>query len=265
MFTGMTAPVASYTVSGTRFGVRWVAETGSTNADLLADARAGGAEGAVLVADHQTAGRGRLGRTWEAPAGAGLLFSVLLRPTLPAEATHLVTTALGLAALDALPGLPAGLKWPNDLVLATPDGERKLAGILAESVIEGDRVTAVVVGMGINVAWGDADGLPAEIRALGVALDEAGVVVERRSLLDAVLGAFEKRYAALADEAGRAVLVADYRDACVTLGRGVRVELAGETLEGDAVDIGGGGELVVEPAGGGTRVSVLAGDVVHVR
>ena len=125
-------------LAGSRFAdVRWVAETGSTNADLLALARDGAPEGIVLVADHQTAGRGRLGRTWEAPPGASLLVSVLLRP--PAAVADAVTMAAGVAmadAVDEVAGVHARLKWPNDLVVAV-DGptadDRKLAGILAEA------------------------------------------------------------------------------------------------------------------------------------
>src|SRR3954452_9704987 len=124
-------------LAGTRFGdVRWVDETGSTNADALALARQGAPEGIVLVADHQTAGRGRQGRTWEAPAGASLLTTILLRP--PAAVAGLVTMAVALAASDAVAdvaGFEPRLKWPNDLVWPG-DGSapaRKLAGILAEA------------------------------------------------------------------------------------------------------------------------------------
>src|SRR5687768_9699564 len=116
MVTGMPGDRAKQALSGTRFGVRWVTETGSTNADLLEAARDGAAEGAVLVADHQSAGRGRLGRSWEAPPGASLLMSVLLRPTLALDQVHAVTAAVGLAAAyacHAVAGFRPGLKWPN--------------------------------------------------------------------------------------------------------------------------------------------------------
>ncbi|MCZ7534797.1 MAG: biotin--[acetyl-CoA-carboxylase] ligase [Acidimicrobiia bacterium] len=134
---------------GTRFAeVRWFAEIDSTNRYLLDEAAASAPEGLVAVADVQTAGRGRLGRRWEAPSGASLLASALLRPDLPAERLHLVTVAAGVAAARAvadLAGIRAGLKWPNDLVI----GGRKLAGLLAET--PGGR--ALVVGMGLNVKW----------------------------------------------------------------------------------------------------------------
>ena len=123
--------------------VRWVAETGSTNGDLLdGGSRAGRAEGVVLVADHQTAGRGRLGRTWEAPPGASLLVSVLLRPSSAPADADLVTAAAAVRRWPRRaarsPRSPPGLKWPNDLVVVAGDGSRPQAraGILAESVVE---------------------------------------------------------------------------------------------------------------------------------
>ena len=127
--------------------VERVVETGSTNADALAAARAGAPEGLVIMADHQTAGRGRLGRSWEDEPGDSLIVSVLLRPPLAPTQLHRLTQAVALAAKDAcssVGGFRPDLKWPNDLVV----GERKLAGILAESIVEDGRVGAVVVGMG---------------------------------------------------------------------------------------------------------------------
>lgn len=155
-------------LTGTRFGdVRWLAATGSTNSDAMALARDGEAEGVVVVADHQSAGRGRQARTWVAPPGGSLLVSVVLRP--PARVAGSVTMAAAVAmaeAVEEVSGVVAGLKWPNDLVVATDDGDRKLAGILAEadwpagSTISGgyrapapDDRTVVVVGIGLNVTW----------------------------------------------------------------------------------------------------------------
>ena len=183
MFTGMSmggarspgdervtagADRARAALAGTRFGdVRWVVTTGSTNSDAMAAARDGAAEGLVVVADHQTAGRGRQARTWVAPRGGSLLLSVLLRP--PARVAGAVTMAAAVAmaeAVEQVADISPGRKWPNDLVVATDDGDRKLAGILAEadwpagSTVSGgyrapaphDR-TVVVVGIGINVTW----------------------------------------------------------------------------------------------------------------
>jgi BirA family transcriptional regulator, biotin operon repressor / biotin---[acetyl-CoA-carboxylase] ligase len=226
---------------GTRFSdVRWFERIDSTNRYLLDCAGAGADEGTVAVADEQTAGRGRLGRTWVAPAGSALLVSVLLRPRLPAERTHLVTLAAGLAALEAvgeLSELQAGLKWPNDVVV----DDRKLAGILAE----GDGAGAVIVGMGCNVR---PDVLPAELAAIATA-----VPVDRKELLVAWLRAYDARLAALDSVVAAAIA----RSA--TLGRRVRVELANETFEGTATSLTDEGFLVVDG-----RV-VSAGDVVHLR
>src|SRR4051794_23009041 len=142
------------TSNGRFSDVRWLDEVDSTNRVLLDEARGGADEGAVVVADHQTAGRGRLGRTWVAPPESGLLLSVLLRPTFGVELAHLATAAVGLAAADAcrdVAGVVAGLKWPNDLVAVAPDGqERKLAGVLAEADLRGGVLAAIVVGIGIN-------------------------------------------------------------------------------------------------------------------
>ncbi|MEA3018492.1 MAG: BirA family transcriptional regulator, partial [Actinomycetota bacterium] len=157
MFTAVSGEAAKRAMAGSRFAdLRWVDETGSTNADLLALARDGAPEGIVLVADHQTAGRGRAGRSWVAPPGSSLLLSVLVRP--PASVAGLSSMAIALAAADAvgdLAGFRPRLKWPNDLVWpgdgTAPD--RKLAGILAEAHWPSEHEVAVVVGIGVNVNW----------------------------------------------------------------------------------------------------------------
>jgi BirA family biotin operon repressor/biotin-[acetyl-CoA-carboxylase] ligase len=228
-------------LAGTRFtDVRWFERIDSTNRYLLACASEGAAEGVVAVADEQTAGRGRLGRTWVAPAGSALLVSVLLRPHVPADRTHLVTLAAGLAALEAvgeLSGAHAGLKWPNDVVV----DDRKLAGILAEA----DGAGAVIVGMGCNVR---PDALAEELAPIATAID-----VDRGQLLAAWLQAYDARLSALDS------VVAEAGARSATLGRRVRVELAHETFEGTATALTDEGFLVVD-----TRV-VSAGDVVHLR
>jgi len=279
---------------GTRFAaVHRFGEIDSTNRYLLDAARAGAPEGTVAVADYQRAGRGRLGRRWEAPAGSNLLVSVLLRPVLPADELHLCTTAVALAAADACAaaaGLAPGLKWPNDLVV----GERKLAGVLAEAAPSAPTTGApgvrpaggggpaagqvVVVGLGLNVGWpppGDggsrlpgppepgASDLEEVLRTATSIRRETGAAVTPSDLLDAVLVALEPRLDDLGDTAGRARLAEEYRRRCVTLGRAVRVSCAGETFTGTASDVTGAGHLVVE-VGRGVR-TVAAGDVVHLR
>jgi BirA family biotin operon repressor/biotin-[acetyl-CoA-carboxylase] ligase len=231
-----------------------VSEVDSTNRTLLERARRGAPEGIVLVAAHQTAGRGRLGRTWESLPGSALLVSVLLRPDLPIARAHLLTFAAGIAARDAcelVAGCRPCLKWPNDLIVESGESTRKLAGLLAESVVDGSKLTAVVVGMGLNLRPG---GVPEG----GVGLDElAGAQVDRDELLRVWLDRFEVWLAAL----GTDELLDAYRAASATLGREVLVTLPGSSYRGRAVDIGPDGQLVVEVAGG--RRSVVAGDVEH--
>jgi BirA family biotin operon repressor/biotin-[acetyl-CoA-carboxylase] ligase len=261
-------------MSQTRFAdVRRFESIDSTNRYLLEEARAGAHEGVVAVADYQTAGRGRLGRSWEAPAGANLLLSVLLRPAIGASERHLATTTVALAALDAIgvvdPGAPTAvsIKWPNDLV---DRSGRKLAGILAES----DLVAAsaaeglappVVVGIGINVNWPaiDAD-LPAELAGLAVSLSQLmGAHVDREALLGALLSALEPRAAALDSVVGRARLAEELASRCSTIGTRVRVDLPDGSFEGTATGISPDGHLVVA-TDESIRI-VVAGDVVHVR
>lgn len=240
------------------FQVEWVSETGSTNADLLAAARQGSEPNRVLAADYQSAGRGRRGRTWEAAPGSSLLFSVLTRPEIPVAAAHLVTTALALGALEAcdtLAGVRPGVKWPNDLVVE----DRKLAGVLAESVVAGDRLEAVVVGMGLNVRTGAA---PSEVVDVAVALEDVcGSAVDRRKLLAAVLTGFAYWMDQIEEPAGQTALIDAVRRESATLGRRVSVQLGdGTVLKGLAEDLDERGALLLE---GGVRIVV--GDVVHLR
>ena len=169
-----------------------VAVTGSTNADLL---RRGGAEGQVLVAESQVAGRGRMGRSWVSAPGASLTFSVLLRPvSVPAARRGWLPLLTGVAVASAVrdvSGVAAVLKWPND-VLA---GSRKLAGILAEQ--SGD---AVVIGIGLNVAT-PADALPVSPSGLpATSLLVEGASVSREALLAGILRELERRYTAFRDD-----------------------------------------------------------------
>ena len=217
-------------LSGTRFrDVHWLDQVDSTNRLAAEMARAGAPDGTVVGAEHQTAGRGRRGRTWESAPGSSLLVSVVRRPV-PA----LVTLAAGLAAAracEAVAGVAATLKWPND-ILATGG---KLGGILSELV--GD---AVVVGLGLNVDWRGP--LPAAAAALGPGADRGELLVAWLTALDAP-----------------GDVLAGYRARCSTIGRRVRVELPGGSIEGTAEGITDEGALVVDGR------AILAGDVVHVR
>lgn len=256
----MPGDLAKRALDGSRFAdVRWVDSTGSTNADLLALARSGASEGVVLVADHQTAGRGRQGRAWTAPPGASLLLSILLRPA--AAAAQTTTMAVAVAAAEAvheLAGFQPRLKWPNDLVWPG-DGsalDRKLAGILAEADWAAVDNVAVVVGIGINVVWPDE--LPDELAEIAVAINHiAHVQIDREQLLIALLRRLDRWLYA-------PELVARWRELSATLGRRVRILLPAGNLTGTAVDVDERGHLVVETANGERR-TVAVGDVVHVR
>ena len=241
-----------------------VASLPSTMARAAELAVGGAAEGATVVADQQTQGRGRLGRGWVAPPGSSLLLSVVLRPPLPGEAVWLTVAAAGVALAGAVEAVAAvgavGLKWPNDLEL----GGRKAAGLLAEAHLEGERLGWVVLGMGVNVSQRRED-LPPELadRATSVAL-VVGAPVDRVALLAAWAERFVDGYRHLAAGELGPVLAA-YRRRLVTLGRRVRAERVGaEPVVGTAVDLTATGGLVVQ-TDAGARVDVLAADVQHLR
>ena len=244
-------------------------------AELAAE---GAPEGATVVADRQTQGRGRLGRGWVAPPGSSLLLSVVLRPPLPREAVWLTAAAAGVALAAAVevvaagpgppvdrganlepPGPPVGLKWPNDLEF----GGRKAAGLLAEAHLEGQRLSWVVLGMGVNVTQRREDLPGLADRATSVAL-ALGAPVDRAALLAAWAERFVDGYRHLAaGEPGP--LLAAYRRRLVTLGRRVRADRVGaEPVVGTAVDLTATGGLVVQ-TDAGARVDVLAADVHHLR
>jgi BirA family biotin operon repressor/biotin-[acetyl-CoA-carboxylase] ligase len=241
-----------------------VEETASTNVDVVAAARAGAAEGLVVVAEHQHAGRGRAGRRWSSPPRAGLAVSVLLRPGgAPARWGWLPLLA-GVALAEAVTrvaGVPATLKWPNDLLV----GDGKCAGVLAE--VAGD--DAVVVGFGLNVSLRAGElpePAPGGLPATSLALAGAGTT-DRGMLLCALLSSIERWYGqwrATGGDVERCGLRAAYLRDCATVGRPVRVQLPdGVTLAGTADTVDAAGRLVLRTAAG-VR-SLAAGDVVHLR
>ncbi|WP_374230923.1 biotin--[acetyl-CoA-carboxylase] ligase [Streptomyces sp. UNOC14_S4] len=243
-----------------------VARTGSTNSDLVAAASAGTArEGAVLVAEEQSAGRGRLDRTWSAPPRSGLFFSVLLTPGpgVPAERWGWLPLLAGVATASALArtaGVDTALKWPNDLLVTVDGQERKAGGILAERA--GD---SVVVGIGLNVTL-RADELPVPTAGSLALAGARGT--DRDPLLRAVLRSLEEWYGAwrrAGGDPGASRLREAYAAGCATLGRTVRAELpGGRELVGEAVAVDGDGRLVLA-TGEGVQRPVGAGDIVHLR
>ncbi|MGQ4421302.1 biotin--[acetyl-CoA-carboxylase] ligase [Streptomyces violaceoruber] len=243
-----------------------VQRTGSTNSDLVARAAEGGlAEGVVLVAEEQSAVRGRLDRQWTAPARSGLFFSVLLRPAeVPVPRWGWLPLLTGVAVatgLSRVAGVDTALKWPNDLLVTVGDEERKAGGILVERA--GD--DGVVIGVGINVSL-RADELP-DPRAGSLAL--AGAVnTDRDPLLRGVLRSLEDWYGRWRGAGGDPAangLQETYAAGCATLGRMVRAELPGDrSLVGEAVAVDGDGRLVLA-TGAGVQEPVGAGDIVHLR
>src|SRR5689334_11215528 len=246
--------------------IQVVESTGSTNADLLARAQAGEPEGAVLAAEEQRAGRGRMGRTWTSPPRAALTFSVLLKPAVPPARRGWLPLLAGVAvatAVTQVTGVRTALKWPNDLLTA----DAKLAGILAEAA--GD---AVVVGIGLNVSTE-----PAELSHLlagpgalpAISLRAAGATaLNRENLLLATLARFERWYRTWQQAGGdpdRSGLRPGYTRLSATIGRPVRAELpGGQALSGPAVGVDSDGRLLVRVSSG-SEVAVAAGDVVHLR
>lgn len=245
---------------GARIGreVEAHASIGSTN-DRARALLAAGRDGVAVVADEQTAGRGRHGRTWLTPLGRGLAVSVGVRPVLSASDAWQLSVAAGLAARAACDpdGAAIGLKWPNDLVAL--DG-RKVGGILVETAVEGDRLSSAVFGIGLNVDW-PAREMPVEIGGAAVSLVEVlGRGVDRVELLGRLLAALEAELDAV--DAGRSP-IARYRLACRTVGSEVRVEARGRTIDGRAVGIGERGELVLETPTG--PLALEAGEVLRTR
>ncbi|MGW0118051.1 biotin--[acetyl-CoA-carboxylase] ligase [Streptomyces sp. NPDC003327] len=240
-----------------------VTTTGSTNTDLAARADEL-PEGAVLVAEEQTSGRGRLDRSWTAPARSGLFVSVLLKPDVPVHRWGWLPLLAGVAAATALAkaaGVDMSLKWPNDLLVSVAGEERKTGGILAERA----GADGVVVGLGLNVTLRE-DELP--VPAAGSLLLAGAVSTDRDPLLRAILRSLEQWYGEWVRADGDpevSGLQAAYAAGCATLGRRVRADLPGERmLEGEALALDGDGRLVVATEGGGTE-AVGAGDIVHLR
>ncbi|NXY94983.1 biotin--[acetyl-CoA-carboxylase] ligase [Streptomyces sp. BR123] len=255
---------ALVTGQGLWSSVEVVPTTGSTNTDLASRA-AQLPEGAVLVAEEQTAGRGRLDRSWVAPARSGLFFSVLLKPgeAVPQERWGWLTLLAGVATaagLSRAAGVDTALKWPNDLLVTVEGAERKAAGILAERVADG-----IVIGIGLNVSLTE-DELPVpEAGSLRLA---KAAVTDREPLLKAVLRSLEEWYgnwrAAAGDPAASGLQEA-YAAQCATLGRHVRADLpGGRSLTGTAEAVDAEGRLVVRTEDG-AHEAVGAGDVVHLR
>jgi len=241
--------------------VHHVAETGSTNDDLVAAASAGALDRTVIVADFQTAGKGRLDRTWDATRGSNLLVSLLFR--YESEDPSRFARIVALAARDACESLSkttVQVKWPNDLIV----GGRKLGGLLA---VASPRERFVVVGIGVNVGWAPPDAVSlASASQTGATRVVAGErmtpppTLTPHVLLAAMLERVDTRR-----QCDDAQLRAEHKSVLATLGVRVRIDLrAGESLFGDAIDLDDASRLIVQDDEG-VRHVIDVGDVVHLR
>jgi BirA family transcriptional regulator, biotin operon repressor / biotin---[acetyl-CoA-carboxylase] ligase len=246
-----------------RFGrqVEYRPSVGSTNDLAKQLARAGASEGLLVLADEQTAGKGRLGRSWSTPPGSALAMTLVLRPALPPYHAPRITLVAAVAVAEAVraeTGLPAGIKWPNDLQV----GGRKLCGILTEMEAEMERIAFVVCGMGLNVNLA-REAMPPEFRESATSLmAELGRPVARAPLVRAIMARFEEAYDQLLS--GRLGQVLDrWRELSVTLGRQVAVlsVTGAPTVDGIAEDLDADGALLVRESGTGTLHRVMAGEV----
>lgn len=238
-------------------------EMPSTNTVLKELARQGAPHGSVAVCDHQTAGKGRIGRSWDTPAGEALTFSLLLRPRLLPEQAQLCTLAAALAMAQAVgeccPGLQPRIKWPNDLVI----GQGKCCGILSEMGMAGAELGYVVTGVGLNV---NQLAFPEELRQKAVSLlgemrrqDAAAMPLSRVTLLQSFLTHMENAVAAL-ETGGFAAIRAAYEGLSATVGREVQIIAPDRSFTAHAAGIGENGALLVTHPNGQTE-QILCGDV----
>lgn len=238
----------------------------STNTEAASQAARGAPEGLCVVAGEQTQGRGRRERAWASPAGAGLYFSIVLRPRLPPEAWPLITLMAALAVRDALReacALATDIKWPNDILAAT-DGGRKLCGILAEA-IETKSGRACILGIGINLS---ARAYPPELQAQATSVEAAtGTPADAECVLAALVRHVARRYAQLHTPAavGQSEIIRDWSaNSSYAEGKRVRVHAATESFNGTTRGLEPDGALRVETATGEIK-RVRAGDVQALR
>lgn len=236
-------------------------ETDSTNTRALFLARGGAAEGTVVLADRQTAGRGRMNREWHSPGGTGIYLSIILTPRAPLNSLPGITLVAAVAAAEALEsaaGVRADIKWPNDLLL----NNRKICGILTELHARDDGAAIVIVGIGINVNT-PAERFPAEVRDIASSLlIETGRETSREEIVISLLERFERRYEMFIF--GRFDAILDrWREYSGIIGRRVCIEQDGVRTLGTVVDIDMGGALVILNISG-SRQMILSGDITYI-
>ena len=230
---------------------------GSTNLQAKLDAENGAAQGTLVVADMQTAGRGRRGRSWSSPPGTNIYYTLILKPKIEPDKASMLTPVMGLAVAEGIRrtcGLDAMIKWPNDIVI----GGKKVCGMLAEMSVEQDFIHYVVIGVGINVGQQD---FPEEIAATATSLTrECGTKVPRGELIVMVMKAFEEYYDIFLKSGNLSGLTGTYNSLLVNYGRQVRVLDPKGEFDGIARGINELGELLVERENGSVE-NVYAGEV----
>lgn len=229
----------------------------STNLQAKLDAENGAVQGTLLVADMQTAGRGRRGRSWSSPGGTNAYFTLIIKPDFRVELASMVTLVMGLAVADGIRktcGVEAYIKWPNDIVI----GGKKVCGMLAEMSVERDYIHYVVIGVGINVGL---QAFPPEIADVATCLqEECGYRVSRAELVANVMKEFESSYEIFQREGSLKGLMEHYNNLLVNRDREVRVLEPGAEFQGISKGINDTGELLVEKEDG-TISKVYAGEV----
>ena len=235
-------------------------ETGSTNIDAKRYAEEGAPHGTTIVAEMQTAGRGRRGRLWQSPAGSAIYMTILLKPQFIPDKASMLTLVMALSVADAIvevTGLSAGIKWPNDIVV----NKKKVCGILTEMNAELDYIQYVVIGVGINVNNNNPEEFPEEIRQTATSLKiESGMQISRAVLLERVLAHFEKNYNIFTEKLDLSALMEAYDARLLNLNAEVRVLDPKGEYTGIARGINPAGELLVEKENGEV-VPVYAGEV----
>ncbi len=235
-------------------------ETGSTNIDAKRYAEEGEPHGTTVVANMQSAGRGRRGRLWQSPAGSAIYMTILLKPQFVPDKASMLTLVMALSVADAIvevTGLSAGIKWPNDIVV----NKKKVCGILTEMNAELDYIQYVVIGVGINVNNNSPEEFPEEIRQTATSLKiETGMQISRAALLERVLAHFEKNYDIFTKTLNLCALMEAYDARLLNLNAEVRVLDPKGEYTGVARGINPAGELLVEKENGEVA-SVYAGEV----
>lgn len=237
--------------------IHYYDETDSTNLQAKLAAGEGATQGTLFVADKQTAGRGRRGRSWDSPAGGNLYFSLLLKPTFAVDRASMVTLVMGLAVAESVHeycGVDALIKWPNDVVI----GGKKVCGILTELGLKGNEIDYLVVGVGINVRKQEfAETIASTATSLEV---EAGIELDRVELLTRIMKKFERLYEDFVADGSLATLKESYNALLVNRDREVRVLDPKGEYTGVACGIADTGELLVTRADGSVEM-VYAGEV----